>query len=85
MISVEAICAKLLALAARRRDGAMFCPSEVARVLSDDWRPLMPRVREVAAVLVDDGTFVCAQRGLPAILSQIAGRSGCPRNGRNDA
>ena len=26
-----------------------FCPSEVARRLSEDWRPLMPLIRETAA------------------------------------
>ncbi|MBM2576012.1 DUF3253 domain-containing protein [Jannaschia sp. Os4] len=27
---------------------ATFCPSEAARRVADDWRPLMPLVREVA-------------------------------------
>ena len=37
------------ALLAARRADASICPSEVARRLSpDDWRALMPRVREVA-------------------------------------
>lgn len=31
-----------------RDPGRSFCPSEVARALSDDWRPLMPDVRRVA-------------------------------------
>jgi hypothetical protein len=66
VITAETIRVKLLDLAARRSEGATFCPSEAARGLSKDWRPLMPRVREVAAVLVDDGRLVCTQRGLPA-------------------
>ena len=66
MIPAEAIRAKLLDLAARRSEGATFCPSEAARSLDKDWRPLMPSVREVAASLVDDGKLVCTQRGLPA-------------------
>ena len=66
MITAAAIRAKLLDLAARRSEGATFCPSEAARGLSKDWRPLMPRVREVAAALVDDGKLVCTQRGEPA-------------------
>lgn len=66
MITAEAIRAKLLDLAVRRSDGATFCPSEAARGLDKDWRPLMPRVREVAASLVDDGKLACTQRGLPA-------------------
>jgi len=38
----------LRALADARRPGT-FCPSEAARALSDDWRPLMGDVRRVAA------------------------------------
>ncbi len=52
--------------AARRSEGATFCPSEVARDLSDEWRPLMPRVREVAAALCEKGVLVCTQKGAPA-------------------
>ncbi|GEP41818.1 DUF3253 domain-containing protein [Brevifollis gellanilyticus] len=55
-----------LEFAAARSDGATFCPSEVARKLSKDWRPLMPKVRDVAAQLIEDGKLVCTQRGKPA-------------------
>lgn len=42
------------------------CPSEVARRLApDDWRPLMPLVREVAADLVDRQRVIATQRGRP--------------------
>ena len=41
----------LMDLAYRRGSGATFCPSEVARALAADWRPLMPDVRRVAAGL----------------------------------
>lgn len=30
-----------------------ICPSEVARALTQDWRPLMPDVRRVAVALPD--------------------------------
>ncbi|WP_395740740.1 DUF3253 domain-containing protein [Prosthecobacter sp.] len=56
----------LLRLAASRSEGATYCPSEAARQLSGEWRPLMPRVREVAAELVDEGLLVCTQKGEPA-------------------
>ena len=36
-------------LARQRGAGATFCPSEVARALTDDWQALMPEVRRVAA------------------------------------
>ena len=43
------IAAVLQALAEARGPGRSFCPSEAARALGDDWRPLMPLVRRVAA------------------------------------
>lgn len=54
------IAAVLRALAAARGPGASFCPSEAARRLAADWRPLMPRIRAVAATLPD---LVVTQRG----------------------
>jgi hypothetical protein len=56
----------LLRLAAGRKEGATFCPSEAARQLSRDWRPLMPKVRGVAAELVKNGMLVCTQKGVEA-------------------
>lgn len=66
MISDESIRAKLLELARRRSEGATFCPSEAARGLSPDWRPLMPLVRAVASELLEEGLLICTQRGEPA-------------------
>lgn len=43
--------AALMALAEARGPEKTFCPSEAARRLADDWRPLMPRIRAVAASL----------------------------------
>lgn len=51
MIPDQAIADALMDLAHRRGAGTSFCPSEAARALSDDWRPLMPEVRRVAAGL----------------------------------
>ena len=51
----------LMELAQRRGAGKTFCPSEAARALAADWRPLMPEVRRVAATLP-----LCAtQKGAP--------------------
>jgi Protein of unknown function (DUF3253) len=47
--------AEILALLARRDASSSICPSEVARALADDWRPLMHAVREAAAALADSG------------------------------
>lgn len=55
----------LIELAGERAEGATFCPSEVARRLSEHWRPLMPQIREVAADLVREGRLICTQRGKP--------------------
>ena len=52
----------LLDLAAERRH-ATFCPSEAARRLAGDWRPLMPRVRAVAADLIGENRLRCLQNG----------------------
>ncbi|MEM7488952.1 MAG: DUF3253 domain-containing protein [Pseudomonadota bacterium] len=45
------VAAAIRALGAGR--AGTMCPSEVARALSDDWRPLMPRIRAVAAAMPD--------------------------------
>jgi Protein of unknown function (DUF3253) len=65
-VDAAAIRECLLRLAAGRNEGATYCPSEAARQLSRDWRPLMQPVREVAAVLVDEGLLVCTQKGVSA-------------------
>lgn len=55
----------ILMLAHARGAGASFCPSEVARSLAADWRPLMPRVRQVAAALQAEGRVLAMQKGAP--------------------
>lgn len=51
MADRDAIAAVLLQLAAERGAGRSFCPSEAARLVAEDWRPLMPEVRAVAKAL----------------------------------
>lgn len=53
----------LLAKARARRPGTTFCPSEVARDLAADWRPLMEPLREVARELARAGQLRVTQRG----------------------
>jgi hypothetical protein len=48
---------------ARTRPGTTFCPSEVARGLADDWRPLMDATRAVTARLVRSGDAEVLQAG----------------------
>ncbi len=49
-------------LAARPR-GATICPSEAARRVTDDWRPLMERCRAAARRLVAGGQLEITQKG----------------------
>ena len=50
MTSDADIAATIRALA-EARVPKTICPSEAARALASDWRPLMPRIRAVAATL----------------------------------
>ena len=59
----ERIAREILARTAARGVGRTLCPSEVARALADDWRPLMPAVRAVAAELAEAGRIVVTQKG----------------------
>lgn len=62
-LSYDRVAEVLLARVARRAPGRSICPSEVARVLSPDWRPLMPKIREVARRLAREGRVVVTQGG----------------------
>ncbi len=53
----------ILGLLERRADGRTICPSEAARALADDWRPLMGPVRETAYAMADDGRLEVTQSG----------------------
>ncbi|WOI56774.1 DUF3253 domain-containing protein [Palleronia sp. LCG004] len=56
----------LMRLARERGPDKSFCPSQVARALDDDWRPLMDEVRRVASglplVATQGGEVVDANR-----------------------
>ncbi len=58
--------AAILGLVAARGRGKTACPSEVARALAADWRPLMPQVRAAAARLARDGRLAVTRGGAPA-------------------
>ena len=59
----QAIEESILELLSKRRPGATVCPSEAARALSEDWRPLMQRVRDVAASMGAEDRLRVMQRG----------------------
>ncbi|MEM1303704.1 MAG: DUF3253 domain-containing protein [Planctomycetota bacterium] len=66
--------AAILSLLSRRGAGKTICPSEAARLLDwEDWRPLMPAVREAAQSLVTEGRIVATQRGEVVDLDTAAG------------
>jgi hypothetical protein len=53
----------ILALLARRAAGRTICPSDAARALDADFRPLMEPVRRVARAMVARGALEITQRG----------------------
>lgn len=68
-VEASAIEDKIFSLLTARREGATICPSDVARALVGDagpWRGLMPRVRQVARVLAQDGRLRVTRGGVPA-------------------
>mgnify|MGYP000107775877 CR=1 FL=1 len=62
-IARREVAATIRRLLRERGAGKTICPSEVARALADDFRPLMPLVRDVAAELADAREIVATQRG----------------------
>ncbi|MEO0992049.1 MAG: DUF3253 domain-containing protein [Pseudomonadota bacterium] len=65
----DAIEQVLTALAEERSPDRSFCPSEAARRLAADWRPLMPRIRDVASRM----GLLATQRGLAVDLRSAKG------------
>ncbi len=55
--------ATILALLAERAPGRTICPSDAARALAEDWRPLMPEVRAAAYAMADAGRLEVTQSG----------------------
>lgn len=63
----------ILTLAHERGGSRSFCPSDVARRVAEDWRPLMPEVRRVAAALQAEGWVQATQKGAPVDPSTARG------------
>lgn len=66
MISDKEIAAEITAQALARAPKSL-CPSEVARSLTTNWRPLMPDIRRVAATLSHIKTLQNGQEVDPCI------------------
>ncbi|MCR6487486.1 DUF3253 domain-containing protein [Amycolatopsis sp. OK19-0408] len=61
--TAERLRAAILALAYARGARSSTCPSDAARAVADDWRPLMAEAREAARELARDGRVQLTQRG----------------------
>ena len=55
--------AALLNLVQQRGTEKSICPSEVARTLSAEWRPLLPAVRQEAVRLMQEGRIDILRKG----------------------
>lgn len=67
----DVIAAEILRRLAQRAPDSSICPSEVARALAADWRPLMPFVRDVAAALADAGRVRITRSGVDVPGAQL--------------
>lgn len=61
----ERLRAAILALATARGAASSTCPSDAARAVADDWRPLLPRARDLARELARTGQVRLTQQGRP--------------------
>lgn len=56
----------ILAQVGLLRPGTTCCPSQIARDLATDWRPLMAPLRQAALSLAAEGRLRVTQKGRPA-------------------
>ncbi len=63
----------ILQIARERGEEKSFCPSEVARALSEEWRPLLTHVRAAARRLAEEGRIDILRHGKPILPSEIKG------------
>ena len=59
----DALEARMRAMLSGTGTGKTICPSDVARIMADDWRPLMEPTRAVARRLVAAGEAEITQGG----------------------
>ena len=73
MSNDETIAGEIIRLAEARGAAASFCPSEVARALSPEWRPLLGAVRRQAALLAAAGRIDILRKGKPVPAAEMRG------------
>ncbi len=64
---------ELLRLARLRGPEKSFCPSEVARAVASEWRPLMPLVRQIAGQEISAGRLLATQKGSEVSITTARG------------
>jgi len=58
----------------KRKKGSTMCPSEAARAVEpQNWRPLMPAVREAARDLAQQGAIEVTQKGNAVNIDEARG------------
>jgi Protein of unknown function (DUF3253) len=73
MIRDGEIAAAILRLAEASGPDASICPSEAAKDLSAEWRPLLGPVRRVAARLAQDGRIDILRKGRAIAPAEMKG------------
>ena len=71
--SREALAAEILKQTEARGADSSICPSEVARALAEDWRPLLGPVRQAAAGLSQAGRIDILRKGKPVAADDMRG------------
>lgn len=67
---IEAV---VLELTAQRGPDSSICPSEAARALDADWRPLLGAVRRAAISLAERGQIQILRKGKPVAPADVRG------------
>ncbi|MDF1728039.1 MAG: DUF3253 domain-containing protein [Sulfitobacter sp.] len=85
-LSRKRIEAEITAQLDARGRGKTICPSDVARALMEDWRPLMEEVRAVADEMAGRGEIRVTQKGDEVRATEAKGpiRLGLPDQQESD-
>ena len=73
MTDARLIEAEILAQTSARGSEKSICPSEVARSLDPEWRPMMHLVRHAAVKLAQGGLIEILRKGKPIDPAEIKG------------
>lgn len=73
MSDEAAIAAEIMRLTDERGAGGSICPSEVARAIAPEWRPLLGAVRRAAIRLSEAGRIDILRKGQPVTGEAVRG------------